>query len=453
MKKSKNATARIAIVGTVVSGHSYDGWYERAVGSATVLKELAGTGDVEVYINSQGGSVFAGFEILNALTAAVVVGRKVDIYISPLAASIASYISTGVKGATVYASGNAKLMYHAPWAYAGGSKAELRDQANLLEKMELDLKAAIESRGCEVEEEWFAAGRMKWFDAKEALAKNLVDEIREPPAELITAISEASAMFDDYDDKADRDGSNSDAKTDILRIAANMEFAGFIESQCTDHYGAKDGDKPCDQVAGVANVTKESFEVVFADGSKSLLNYQRDPLNIVNIEWDSCISITSKENEMTPEQIAELKAEQAKAKLEANEATASLAMANAALEKANTVSVEAQTALAKAKTEADEKIVALEANQLPEGFTAEMVAWTQTNFAEAKSANVAKILAREDNAFTEEELNTFSVDILAKMAILAVVPGTVPAQGADNSLTSNGSNTSEGGSLLPPGAR
>ena len=452
MKKSKNAKATIAIVGTVVSGHSYDDWYGRCVGSATVLKELAGTGDVEVYINSQGGSVFAGFEILNALNAAVVVGRKVDIYISPLAASIASYISTGVKGATVYASANAKLMYHAPWAYAGGSKDELRDQANLLEKMEVDLKAAIESRGCEVEDEWFAAGRMKWFNAKEALAKNLVDVIKDPPAELLTAISEASAGFDDYDDSDRGDSPENDAKTDMLRIAANMEFAGFIESQCTDHYGAKEGDEPCNQVAGVTNVTKEAFEIVFADGSKSLLNYQRDPLNIVNIEWDSCSPINSKENEMTAEQIAALKAEEAKAKLEANEAKAALVVSEAALVKANTEADTAKAALVTANAEAAEKRASLEANQLPEGFTAEMVAWAQTNFAEAKSANVAKILAREDNTFTEEDLNAFSVDNLGKMAILAVVPGTAPEPKVDNSLTPDGTNGIVGGSLPPPGA-
>ena len=78
-------------------------------GSESVLSQIGDSGDIDIYVNSQGGSVFAGFEIVNALNAAVTQGRAVTFYVSALAASIASYITSGVKGARVVMSDNAKL--------------------------------------------------------------------------------------------------------------------------------------------------------------------------------------------------------------------------------------------------------------------------------------------------------------------------------------------------------
>ena len=120
MSKTKN---RAAIVGPVITGPSfYSSLFGYLTGSDTVINDLGREGDVDIYVNSPGGSVFAGFEIVNAINAIVASGRKVTFYISSMAASIASYITTGAKGAKVVMAENGKLMYHAPWVYAAGTK-------------------------------------------------------------------------------------------------------------------------------------------------------------------------------------------------------------------------------------------------------------------------------------------------------------------------------------------
>ena len=272
-KTNTTGTKMVGIVGAVTSGKSYDSfWCGKCTGSETVLNEIAGKEDIMVYINSQGGSVFAGFEILNGLKAAVTSGRKVDIYVSAMAASIASYIAIGVKGATVHVAENSKLMFHAPWGVAIGSKDEFRDYADLLEKMEEDLKAAVVSRGATPEDEWFAAGRMKWFSSKECIEKNLVDKIAEPPSDLIEAVTSSASYSNEWDDSMNRsEQSSSDnmfSKKNMFNVAAKIEFNGYIFSLCKEHYGE-------DKVEHVSNVEKDTFELTFKDGSKSLLNYEK----------------------------------------------------------------------------------------------------------------------------------------------------------------------------------
>ena len=155
MTKTQNgksgSTRKVLIVGTVVNGRSgYSGWYGRCAGSESVIEEIGSEGDIDVYINSPGGSVFAGFEMVNAFNAARDAGREVTIYVSAMAASIASYIACGVKGAKVYMSSNAKMMFHAPWTFVLGSKDELRDTSNLLEKngRRYCFRSRIERRNC-----------------------------------------------------------------------------------------------------------------------------------------------------------------------------------------------------------------------------------------------------------------------------------------------------------------
>ena len=81
-KKKNDGRKRIAIVGGIVSGKSFDGWFGRYTGSETVLSQIGDSGDIDIYVNSQGGSVFAGFEIVNALNAAVAQDRAVTFYVS-----------------------------------------------------------------------------------------------------------------------------------------------------------------------------------------------------------------------------------------------------------------------------------------------------------------------------------------------------------------------------------
>lgn len=143
---------------------------------AADLKELGKVDQINVRINSPGGSVFDGVAIYNTLirqTATIVVD------IDGLAASIASVIA--MAGATIRMSGNALMMIHEPWTMTGGNADQLREQAALLDKVGETLLNTYANRATAEKTE--IAEMMKaetWLTAEEALAHGLVDEITEP---------------------------------------------------------------------------------------------------------------------------------------------------------------------------------------------------------------------------------------------------------------------------------
>ena len=420
-KKKNDGRNRIGIVGGIITGKSFDGWFGRYTGSETVLSQIGDSGDIDIYVNSQGGSVCAGFEIVNALNAAVTQGRAVTFYVSALAASIASYITSGVKGAKVVMSDNAKLMFHAPWVCTCGSKDQLKDAADLLGKMEDDIVSAVEARGAKAEPDWFAAGRMKWFSAKEAVKNKLADEIGNPPSDLISYLTEQDKNGGSYtslysDSSSDKPGYTA-GKTELERFAAQTELKSYIASLCEEHF---------DDIQAV-EVERDNIRLAHKDGSFSLLNYENDPLNIVNVNWESARKETQKENNMSKQ--AEPKAAEETPKEPTAEPTA------------GQEPIEVPTSEPKAVVKP----------VLPSGMTEDMILFAAENYAETKNKHIAAIKAVKTNSFTDEELDSFPMKTLAKMAKLAVEPQketVVPK--TDSSLIAPPASAAKGNGSLPP---
>lgn len=86
--------------------------------------------DIELEINSYGGDVFAGIDIMNTLR-----GHKgnVTITITGIAASAASIICMGADKIKAYS--NTQMMVHNAWTYAMGNAKELRKIADDLESI------------------------------------------------------------------------------------------------------------------------------------------------------------------------------------------------------------------------------------------------------------------------------------------------------------------------------
>ena len=447
-----NGKKYIALIGSIVSGRSGNGYYYgRYTGSDTVLRDIGSEGDIEVYVNSPGGSVFAGFEIMNALSAASTAGRSVKIYISAMAASIASYITSGVKGAKIYMADNAKLMFHAPWTGVMGSKTQLQDTAELLGKMEEDIAKAVELRGAKTDPVWFEAGRMKWYSAKEAVAAKLADEIADPPQELIAAVSKDNGVSGysggDEWDKAENKG-NPAKMSDCDLFAASSSFVGYLQSLAQDRFG--EGTKVAIQDAGVVLITKES-------GDSALLKYTTDSLNIATVDWDSAKFEAKQESVMKTE--AEIKAEaDAKVKAEADAKAKADADAKAKADEAAKAEADAKVkaeADAKAKADADAKAKADEAEPktipLPAGMTEDMIVFAMANYQAARNEYISTIKAAKTCEFTDEELAKFDIATLAKMAKLPSKQSekdTTPK--ADNSLIAPDHKAKGTGGSLPP---
>lgn len=461
----QNGKRYVAIVGSVVSGRSGDGWYGRYTGSDTVIKAIGTSGDVEIYINSPGGSVFAGFTIINALNAATTAGRSVTMYISAMAASIASYITSGVKGAKVYVAPNSKLMFHAPWTYAEGSRTQLLDTADLLAKMEEDIVAAVESRGAKAEKEWFAAGRAKWFSAREAIEAKLADGFANAPSELLEYVtSDAALGYTMRESGACKAGvARSEIGEAEERIVATWNTSAYIQMLCEEHFGKE-------EIAdGYKSVSFEDGRVKLAkkDGSAMLLKYRSDAANIVAIDWDSAESVSNEGNDMSKQQTpeadqkakdeADAKAtEEAKAKAEADQKAKDEADAKAKAEAEQKAKAEADQKAkaeadakaaeeAKAKAEADQKAKD-EAKKLtlPAGMTEDMLAFAASNYKVVRDGHIATIKACKGNAFSDADLEGCTIDFLAKIVALIAKPKV------DNSLINPAPVAKGTGGTLPP---
>jgi ATP-dependent protease ClpP protease subunit len=131
----KNATATSAdlyFYGDICADY-WDAWqdedqYPEAIRS--FLAEQEGK-DLNIYINSGGGSVFAGLAIYSMLKRHGT-KNKVKVHVDGLAASIASVIAfAGTEKPVIPA--NAFMMIHDPWTAACGNAKDLRKMADDLD--------------------------------------------------------------------------------------------------------------------------------------------------------------------------------------------------------------------------------------------------------------------------------------------------------------------------------
>ena len=138
----------------------------------TDLKSIPATDRIVLKIHSPGGEVFDGNAIFNALQRR----GNVEVQIEGLAASMATVIS--LAGMPVKMAANGFYMIHNPWGVAMGDAAELRDQAQLLDKIRSNMVGAYAAKSGQSAEqitEWMDSET--WFTAEEALSAGFVDEI------------------------------------------------------------------------------------------------------------------------------------------------------------------------------------------------------------------------------------------------------------------------------------
>ena len=158
------------------------------------LGKLSGQ-HIHLRINSPGGSVIEGTAIYNAL-------RRheggLTVHIDAMAASMASVIA--MAGAPVFMADNALLMIHNPWTVSMGESKDLRKEADLLDKLKVNLRNAyVRKTGINAEEIAQMMDEETWLDAVEAVALGFADAIEEGVAAAATATPEMlRARFDKF---------------------------------------------------------------------------------------------------------------------------------------------------------------------------------------------------------------------------------------------------------------
>lgn len=175
-QKASDSQAEMYIDGEIVT----DEWEDSdtsAAGFRDALKSLGDVKNINLHINSPGGSVFEGIAIYNMLKQN---SAHVNVYVDGLAASIASVIA--MSGDAIFMPSNAMMMIHNPWTIAMGNANELRKQADDLDQItKSSVQTYLAKAGDKLDEDTLKdlMDNETWLTAQEAVDYGLADEVME----------------------------------------------------------------------------------------------------------------------------------------------------------------------------------------------------------------------------------------------------------------------------------
>lgn len=131
--------------------------------------------DIQLYINSPGGSVSAGMAIFDTME---FVPCDVATFAMGLAASMGQFLlSAGARGKR-YALPHARIMMHQPSSGVGGQESDIVIQAEQSRLLKRELAELIaQHTGQTVEKVTADSERDRWFRAPEALEYGFVDHV------------------------------------------------------------------------------------------------------------------------------------------------------------------------------------------------------------------------------------------------------------------------------------
>ena len=138
---------------------------------------------INLRINSPGGSVFAARAIETALREHK---STIKVHIDGIAASAATFVA--MAGDEIVMSQGALFMIHNAWSVAFGNAADMRQTADLLDKIDGTLVQTYAQRTKQEEtaiKDWMAAET--WFTSDEAVAAGFADRIADSAAKAQAA--------------------------------------------------------------------------------------------------------------------------------------------------------------------------------------------------------------------------------------------------------------------------
>lgn len=175
--RARAAAQGIKSAEVLIYGDIGESWYGDSVQAKDFVQEIAAldVDQITVRINSFGGSVSDGIAIYNSIKRHK---ATTTVVIDGIAASIASLIA--MAGDTVEMAENALMMIHAPWGYASGNSADMREFADMLDTWATAMSTSYASKSGKSQQDMLALltdGEDHWFTADQALTENYVDTI------------------------------------------------------------------------------------------------------------------------------------------------------------------------------------------------------------------------------------------------------------------------------------
>lgn len=191
----------------------------------------ADTKKVKLSINSPGGAVFDGLAMYNAMANS---DKDIEVTVLGIAASAASLVA--MAGSSIRMPENTYMMVHNPWGVSVGNAADMRDTADILDKIGAGLTTTYAKRtGLSPEKVNELLAKDTWMTAAQAKELGFADEVM--PAKKVKAAFDldnlpdalkaafASAADPDPDDETDPADDDNALKASTVEIAAKA--AGF----------------------------------------------------------------------------------------------------------------------------------------------------------------------------------------------------------------------------------
>lgn len=249
------------------------------VRSGDIARELleaeSAYGKIDVRINSNGGDVYAGIAIFNALK-----NSKADItiYVDGIAASMASVIA--LCGKPVHMSRYSRLMLHSVMGGCYGNKNELRRCIQEIESLEDTLCEMYATRLGKEKDEIRSAyfdGTDHWLRAEEALALGFIDGIYD--ADPVPEDSTPEQVFQIFNNRLNRPQNFNQMNLDELKkrprfknCATEDDFLreiGLLESEAGKVSGLN---TEVDRLKGELKVFQDKATMDEAAARKKLLD-------------------------------------------------------------------------------------------------------------------------------------------------------------------------------------
>ena len=168
IKNQTDSSADLFIYGDIINNTGWK-WDDSDVMPDDVknmLGQLDDKSNLNIYVNSGGGSVFAGLAIYNMLKRNK---AQKTVYVDGVAASIASVIA--LAGDRVVIPSNAFLMIHKPWTISVGNANDFRKMAEDLDNIESGIMNVYKENlkeGIEMEEIQQLVDAETWLSGEEA---------------------------------------------------------------------------------------------------------------------------------------------------------------------------------------------------------------------------------------------------------------------------------------------
>ncbi|WP_277235597.1 ATP-dependent Clp endopeptidase proteolytic subunit ClpP [Phocaeicola salanitronis] len=131
--------------------------------------------DISIYINSPGGSVYAGLGIYDTMQ---FIGSDVATICTGMAASMAAVLLVAGKEGKRSALTHSRVMIHQPMGGAQGQASDIEITAREIQKLKKELYTIIaEHSHTDFDKVWADSDRDYWMTAQEAKEYGMIDEV------------------------------------------------------------------------------------------------------------------------------------------------------------------------------------------------------------------------------------------------------------------------------------